>query len=188
MSPTSAAITPTASPEPVQKTFFEKFQGSLAYSYMQARDIASTTSSTQGSNYRYQRDIAGFLEDRSLTRSKNDMPHRIVATGSCRLKTLTDISFIYIGNSGSPFDYVYGAGSGTGSGDANADGQSQNDLVYVPRDAHDPNEILFQGSIVPGGPVTPSTCSATAACTPAQVAAAAEMADASTGTSMGSRA
>jgi len=129
----------------LQKTFFEAFEGSLAYSYMQARDIASTTSSTQGSNYRYQRDIAGFLEDRSLTRSKNDMPHRIVSTGSWRLRTLTDVSFIYIGNSGSPFDYVYGVGSGTGSGDANADGQSQNDLVYVPRDAHDQNEILFAG-------------------------------------------
>jgi hypothetical protein len=129
----------------LQKTFFDNFQGSLAYSYMQARDIASTTSSTQGSNYRYQRDITGFLEDRSLTRGKNDMPHRIVATGSWRLKTLTDVSFIYQGNSGAPFDYVYGAGSGAGSGDANADGQSQNDLIYVPADAHDPNEILFTG-------------------------------------------
>jgi hypothetical protein len=129
----------------LQKTFFDNFQGSVAYNYMQARDIASTTSSTQGSNYRYQRDITGFLEDRSLTRAKNDMPHRVVATGSWRLKTLTDISFIYQGNSGAPFDYVYGAGSGSGSGDANADGQSQNDLVYVPRDAHDPNEILFTG-------------------------------------------
>jgi hypothetical protein len=146
----------------VQKTFFETFQGSLAYSYMQARDIASTTSSTQGSNYRYQRDIAGFLDDRSLTRSKNDMPHRIVATGSWRLKTLTDISFIYIGNSGAPFDYVYGVGSGSGSGDANADGQSQNDLVYVPTDAHLPSEILFTGF---NGTV-------------AQQATAAEMADA----------
>src|SRR5688572_27139971 len=153
----------------LQKTFFETFQGSLAYSYMQARDIASTTSSTQGSNYRYQRDIAGFLEDRSLTRSKNDMPHRIVATGSWRLKTLTDISFIYIGNSGAPFDYVYGVGSGSGSGDANADGQSQNDLVYVPRDAHDPNEILFTGS---AGTCGANPCSAT------QIANAAVMADA----------
>ena len=152
----------------LQKTFFEKFQGSLAYSYMQARDIATTTSSTQGSNYRYQRDIAGFLDDRSLTRSKNDMPHRIVATGSWRFPTLTDVSFVYIGNSGAPFDYVYGTGSGTGSGDANADGQSQNDLVYVPLNAHDPNEILFQGSI-------PGTCGATA-CTAAQLAAAQEMA------------
>jgi hypothetical protein len=129
----------------LQKTFFDNFQGSLAYSYSQTRDIAATTSSTQGSNYRYQRDVSGYLEDRSLTRGKEDMPHRIVATGTWRFKTLTDVSFIYVGNSGAPFDYVYGAGSPAGSGDANADGQTQNDLVYVPKDAHDPNEILFQG-------------------------------------------
>jgi hypothetical protein len=129
----------------VQKTFFDNFQGSLAYSYSQTRDIAATTSSTQGSNYRYQRDLSGYLEDRSLTRGKEDMPNRIIATGTWRLKTLTDFSVVYVGNSGAPFDYVYAAGSGSGSGDANADGQSQNDLVYVPKDAHDPNEILFQG-------------------------------------------
>lgn len=129
----------------LQKTFFDNFQGSLAYSYMQVRDVAATTSSTQGSNYRYQRDWAGYLEDRSLTRGKQDMPHRIVATGTWRLKTLTDVSVLYIGNSGAPYDYVYAAGSGSGSGDANADGQSQNDLVYVPKDARDPNEILFTG-------------------------------------------
>jgi len=73
------------------------------------------------------------------------MPHRIIATGTWSLKTLTDFSIIYQGNSGAPYDYVYAAGSGSGSGDANADGQSQNDLVYVPKDAHDPNEILFTG-------------------------------------------
>jgi hypothetical protein len=129
----------------LQKTFFDNFQGSLAYTYSQVRDVAATTSSTQGSNYRYQRDWAGYLVDRSLTRGKEDMPHRIVATGTWRLKTLTDFSVIYVGNSGAPYDYVYAAGSGSGSGDANADGQSQNDLVYVPRDAHDPNEILFTG-------------------------------------------
>ena len=127
----------------LQKTFFDSFQGSLAYTYSQVRDIAATTSSTQGSNYRYQRDWAGYLSDRSLTRGKEDMPHRIIATGTWTLKTLTDFSVIYQGNSGAPYDYVYAAGSGSGSGDANADGQSQNDLVYVPKDAHDPNEILF---------------------------------------------
>ena len=135
----------------VQKTFFDNFQGSLAYSYMQARDIASTTSSTQGSNYRYQRDVKGLLSDRSLTRAKNDVPHRIVGTGSWRLKTLTDFSFIYTGQSGAPFDYVYGSSAASGSGDANADGQSQNDLIYVPTDAHNPSEILFTGfSAAPG--------------------------------------
>lgn len=137
----------------VQKTFFDNFQGSLAYSYSQTRDVAATTSSTQGSNYRYQRDLSGYLEDRSLTRGKEDMPNRIVATGTWRLKTLTDFSLIYVGNSGAPFDYVYAAGSGSGSGDANGDGQSQNDLVYVPKDAHDPNEILFNGfNAVAGSP------------------------------------
>ncbi|HJP60433.1 MAG TPA: hypothetical protein VJ865_10550, partial [Gemmatimonadaceae bacterium] len=138
----------------LQKTFFDNFQGSVAYTYSQVRDVAATTSSTQGSNYRYQRDWAGYLEDRSLTRGKEDMPHRIIATGTWRLKTLTDFSVIYIGNSGAPYDYVYAAGSGSGSGDANADGQSQNDLVYVPRNAHDPNEILFANPLttVPGSP------------------------------------
>jgi hypothetical protein len=137
----------------VQKTFFDNFQGSLAYAYSHTYDVAATTSSTQGSNYRYQRDVTGYLEDRGLTRGKEDMPHRIVATGTWRLKTLTDFSLVYVGNSGAPFDYVYGAGSGSGSGDANADGQSQNDLVYVPKDAHDPNEILFSGfNAVAGSP------------------------------------
>ena len=140
----------------LQKTFFDNFQGSLAYNYMQARDIASTTSSTQGSNYRYQRDITGFLEDRSLTRAKNDMPHRIVATGSWRLRTLTDISFIYQGNSGAPFDYVYGAGAPSGSGDANADGQSQNDLIYVPSGcARSERNPLYGLQQRRGSPATP---------------------------------
>jgi hypothetical protein len=57
---------------------------------------------------------------------------------------MTDVSFIYTGNSGAPFDYVYRSPSGT-LGDLNADGQTQNDLVYVPKDARDANEILFNG-------------------------------------------
>ena len=108
-------------------------------------DVTSTTSSTAGSNYRYQRDVSGDILDKSVSKSKYDQPHRIIATGTYRFKTLTDLSVIYTGNSGAPFDYVYGAGSGTGSGDANADGQSQNDLIYVPKNAHDQNEILFTG-------------------------------------------
>jgi len=54
------------------------------------------------------------------------------------------VSVIYTGNSGSPYDYVYGSNGGT-TGDLNADGQSQNDLMYVPKNANDPNEILFAG-------------------------------------------
>lgn len=129
----------------LQKSFTTNFEGSLAYTHQKSMDVTSTTSSTAGSNYRYQRDVSGDIMDRSVTRSKYDQPHRIVATGTYRFKTLTDVSVIYTGNSGAPFDYVYQSGSGTGSGDANADGQSQNDLIYVPKDAHDQNEILFTG-------------------------------------------
>ncbi len=129
----------------VQKSFTDRFEGSLAYSYSQARDVASITSSTAGSNYRYQRDVTGSLADMSLTRAKNEQPHHIVATGTYTLPTKTNLSFIYQGSSGAPFDYVYGSGGGSGGGDANADGNSQNDLVYVPKDTRNPNEILFTG-------------------------------------------
>ena len=129
----------------LQKAFTDRLEGSVSYTYMQARDVTTTTSSTQGSNFRFQRDVSGDLLDKYVSRSKNDMPHKVVATGSYRLPTNTDISFIYQGGSGAPYDYVYGAGSGTGSGDANADGQSANDLLYVPKNTFDPTEILFTG-------------------------------------------
>ena len=146
----------------LQKTFFDTFQSSLAYTYSQSRDVSTTTSSTQGSNYRYQRDVWGPVNDLHLSRSKNDQPHKIVATGSWHLKTLTDLSFIYTGNSGAPYDYVYGSNGGT-TGDLNADGQSQNDLVYVPTDAHDPSQILFTGynGVAPG--LSPADAMASAA-------------------------
>jgi outer membrane receptor protein involved in Fe transport len=127
----------------LQKTFADAWEGSIAYTYQQARDVVSVTSSTAGSNYRYQRSVSGNLLDKTVTKSKYDQPHRIVATGTYRLKTATDLSVIYTGNSGAPFDYVYGSSSTFG--DLNADGQTQNDLIYVPRNATDPNEILFQG-------------------------------------------
>ncbi len=127
----------------VQKSFTENFDGSLAYTHQVARDVVSVTSSTAGSNYRYQRDISGRLDDRSVGKSKYDQPHRIIATGSYRFPTFTDVSVIYTGNSGAPYDYVYGSNGGT-TGDLNGDGQSQNDLIYVPKSATDQTEILFQ--------------------------------------------
>ena len=128
----------------LQKSFADNFEGSAAYTYMRARDVVSTTSSTQGSNYRYQRSVSGRLDDMTVTRSKYDQPHRIIMTGSYRFRTLTDVSVIYQGNSGSPYDYIYGSTGGT-TGDLNGDGQSQNDLLYVPTDARLQSEILFNG-------------------------------------------
>jgi len=59
----------------------------------------------------------------------------------------TDFSLYYIGESGTPF--TYGDSSGVpGLGDLNADGTSANDPIYVPRDTHDPSEIVFAGGNV----------------------------------------
>jgi outer membrane receptor protein involved in Fe transport len=137
----------------LQKAFSDNYEASIAYTYQQARDVVSTTSSTANSNYRYQRSISGRLDDMSVTRSKYDQPHRIIATGTYQFPWKTDVSFIYSGSSGAPFDFVYGSNGGT-TGDLNADGQTQNDLMYVPLNATDPNEILFTG--YNGNPATPA--------------------------------
>ena len=130
----------------LQKSFSDNFEGSASYTYQQARDVVSITSSTAGSNFRYQRDVKGRLDDLSVSRSKYDQPSRFVVTGTYRAPWAMDISMIYTGASGAPFDFVYGSTTGvSGSGDANGDGQTQNDLMYVPRDARDPSEILFTG-------------------------------------------
>jgi hypothetical protein len=128
----------------LQKSFSDNFEGSLAYTHQQSYDVVSVTSSTAGSNFRYQRDVSGDLADLSATRGKYDQPHRLVATGTYRFPTATDVSFIYQGSSGAPFDFVYGSNGGT-TGDLNGDGQSQNDLIYVPTSATNASEILFSG-------------------------------------------
>jgi len=130
----------------LQKSFSDRLEGSVAYTHQTSKDVVSVTSSTAGSNYRYQRDVSGNLNDKSVTTSKYDQPHRIVATGTYRFPSATDVSFIYQGNSGAPFDFVYGTSSSTGSGDLNGDGQSQNDLFYVPTNATNTSEIQFSGA------------------------------------------
>jgi len=128
----------------IQKSFTNNFDFSLAVTHQESRDVVSVTSSTAGSNYRYQRDVSGRLDDMKVTRSKYDQPLRVVFTTSYRTKFGTDISLAYTGSSGAPYDYVYGTNGGT-TGDLNGDGQTQNDLIYVPKNALDTNEIRFTG-------------------------------------------
>lgn len=124
--------------------FRDRLDATASYTYQQSRDVVSLTSSTQGSNFRYQRSMSGRLDDMSVTKSKYDQPHRIGVTASYRAPSLTDVSIFYSGSSGAPYDYVYLSNGGT-TGDLNGDGQTQNDLVYVPTDARDATQILFTG-------------------------------------------
>jgi hypothetical protein len=71
------------------------------------------------------------------------VPDRVVGSFSYRKEYLrhlgTTISLIYQGGIDGRFSYVYGA-------DFNRDGVNGNDLIYIPKDARDPNEIVFVNS------------------------------------------
>ncbi len=127
----------------LNRRFTNWFEAHAAYTYEQARDIQSLTSSTATSNWRFGRALSGDQYSQNLDRSRFELPHRVVAYGTFSLTTRTDVSVIYLGRSGSNYDFVYG-GSG-GLGDLNADGAQGNDLIYIPANTALESEIRFSG-------------------------------------------
>lgn len=122
----------------LQRRFRDNWEGSVFYTWSQVRDVQSLTSSTAFSQYRFGRAWAGDQNDLTVGRSFFEQRHRIVAQGTYSIqKTLTDLTFTYFGQSGSPFMY-------TSQGDLNGDGQTQNDPIYIPRSAANPSEMLFR--------------------------------------------
>jgi hypothetical protein len=89
--------------------------------------------------------LDGTLEDRTLTRSFFDRPHKVVLTAAARLPLGIQAALVYIGVSGGPFTY-------TVNGDANADGfggggqRGNNDAIYVPRDPADVSLVTSTGA------------------------------------------
>jgi hypothetical protein len=128
----------------LQKRFSNSFEGSVAYTYGHSYSVWNLTSSVAFSNWSFGRSYSGRQDAQDLAPSTFDVPHRIVAGGTYTFPSKTDLSFTFFGESGIPFEYVYGS-------DINGDGSTANDLVYVPKNAHDPNEILFQqnGNLTP---------------------------------------
>ena len=118
------------------RRYANHWQGSAAYTYSRGWDVQSLSSSTAISNWRYGRVWAGDQMDKTATRSLFEQRHRVVAQGSYTFPTLTTLSVMYTGASGSPYAFVY-------SSDMNGDGQSGNDPIYVPKDINDVNEIQF---------------------------------------------
>ena len=128
----SWSITPS-----LQKRFTTNFGGSLAYTYTQAFDVQSLTSSTAGSQYRFGRVYSGNQNDLTLSHSAFETPHRIVGTASYTFPSRTSVSAIYTGQSGLNFAYI-------SSSDLNGDNQSLNDPVYIPSGPNDPKGPVFQ--------------------------------------------
>jgi hypothetical protein len=128
----------------LQKRFSDQFEGSFAYTYGRSYNVWDLTSSVAFSNWSFGRSYSGRQDAQDLAPSKWDVPHRFVASASKTFASKTDISATFFAESGVPFEYVY-------NGDVNGDNSTANDLIYVPKNAHDPNEILFQqnGNLTP---------------------------------------
>lgn len=127
----------------VQRPFLNGWEGSLAYTYSRSEDVNGLTSSQASSNYRFN-PIDIDPNNPRLATGMNDIPHRIVGSFTRAFQYIrnapTDISLIYVGESGRPYSYTY-------NGDVNGDGQDANDLVYVPASATD---VRFEPFRLPG--------------------------------------
>ena len=129
----------------LEKRFRTNFGGAVAYTYSQAFDVQSLTSSTAGSQYRFGRVYSGSQFEQNLTHSAFEAPHRIVANGSYAFRrTGTSISAIYTGQSGLRYAFV-------SNDDLNGDNVTQNDPVYVPTGPTDPKAPVFQPFTPTGG-------------------------------------
>ncbi len=110
-----------------------------SYTFVEAKDQTSTTSSQASSNWNYNH-IGIDPNNPDLTYSSFDVRHRIAFGTSYRLyllkKAATTLSLFYNARSGRPYSTRY-------VNDVNNDGSSYNDLIYVPRSADD---IILQGA------------------------------------------
>lgn len=131
----------------LEKPFTENWSANGSYTYSQAQDVNSLTSSQASSNFRFL-PIGLDPNNPALSTSNFEVPHRVVLSASYQAEWLrraaTNISLIYIGESGRPYSFIY-------NGDINRDGQRSNDLVFVPADA---SQIRFAPATDAAGVVT----------------------------------
>ena len=112
-----------------QKTFGDGFYTSLAYNYLNAKDVNSIEAEITGDAFAGNA-ISGNANDDVLSYSKYGDTHRIIGVGSKKFeygegKFATTISTFFEYARGGRFSYTYG-------GDINGDGSNFNDLIYIP--------------------------------------------------------
>ncbi len=111
----------------VQKTFSRLLELNAAYTYTDATDQMSNTSSQAFSNFQFS-PLTGSIADRPVATSFFDVPHKVTLAGTVNLPARFQFSAIYIGHSGSPYTWITG-------GDPNGDGTTLNDVPFIPADS-----------------------------------------------------
>jgi hypothetical protein len=125
----------------LQKRFVGGLNTMVAYTYGEAKEINSGSSSTASSNFGFNQ-IAYDPNNPEIGYSRNDQRHRVIASTGYTFNyaggaMATTFTAFYEGLSGQPLTYIYGQGR-----DFNNDtGLAGNDLLYVPTDVRDPNQI-----------------------------------------------
>lgn len=121
------------------KPFSKGFQGSVAYSYGEAKSLNDALSSQNSSQWRYVANVNGrnHLE---LSRSNFDMGHRVMAFVGYKKEYArhfaTGLSLFYDGVSGKPYSFVY-------SNSRAINGEDGNDyaLIWIPKDRSEINLV-----------------------------------------------
>ena len=113
-----------------QKTWGQGFYTSLAYNYLDSKDVNSIEAEITGDAFAGNA-ISGNANDDVLSYSKYGNKHRFVGVASQKFeygrdnKWATTISTFFEYARGGRFSYTYG-------GDINNDGSNFNDLIYIP--------------------------------------------------------
>lgn len=130
----------------VDKAIFQGAAATLSYTHSRARDVQTALrTGVRGTVNWASRAISSTHENADAEASLNDIPHRVIVGGTHRFggrRWPTQLSFYYVGESGSPFNFIVTGMAGRG--DLNADGAVGNDPIYVPRNALDTTEIRFE--------------------------------------------
>ena len=124
----------------LQKRFVGGLNTTAAYTYGVSKEINSGASSTASSNFAFNQ-VAFDPNNPELGYSRNDQRHRVIASTGYTFNyaggaMATTFTAFYEGLSGQPLTYIYGQGR-----DVNNDGNNSNDLLYIPTDVRDPNQI-----------------------------------------------
>ncbi|WP_289045230.1 carboxypeptidase regulatory-like domain-containing protein [uncultured Olleya sp.] len=125
-----------------QKTFDNGLYTSLAYNYLNSKDVNSIEAEITGDAFAFN-PVVGNANDDVLSYSKYGDTHRFIGVASKKFtygddKWSTTISTFFEYAQGGRFNYTYG-------GDLNGDGSALNDLLYVPT-ASELQNMQFSGA------------------------------------------
>ena len=117
-----------------QKNFDNGFYTSLAYNYLNAKDVNSIEAEITGDAFAFNPALGNVNND-VLAFSRYGDTHRIIGVASKKWtygngKWATTLSTFFEYAQGGRFSYTYGGNPTTG--DINGDGSAINDLIYIP--------------------------------------------------------